>query len=335
MAKPVQHRRTSARVKRLIGLLTGGRSLRHTAVALRPDEQAPVRAILKRPDREGYERERPDQERDVSSQLFPVSLSPLILGLCRKDGEARHQRAEIIMRDAATGVDLGSLTLVSAGSVEHPDGWMDLMRPVRSSVRCVSAFDRTWHYALAWRQVQRNARRKHAFNMSFADLRALNVYYMMPRPVYLVSVSEADSSNIFPMDLVGPLGTDSFVLALRLTSRSVEAIRCGARLAVSSVPGDWKEAAYQLAGYHNEQLLDWTALPFPVCPSAAFGIPVPAGALRARELQVHKTQAVGSHMLFVATVISDAQTSNGPQLCHVSDMYVRWAAKQGRHFRLA
>jgi flavin reductase (DIM6/NTAB) family NADH-FMN oxidoreductase RutF len=310
-------------VKRLLSLLVGGQSLRHDAIALRPQEQAPVRAIFRTA----------NDERDVSSLIFPLSLSPLLLGLWRQAGEGNAQPGELVMQDAATGIMVGNISLVPNGTVDVSGGCFDIMRPVQSSASCSPWFDRAWRYALAWRQAQRNAKRPHAFKMTLADLRALNIFYMMPRSVYLVSVSEPNGRNIFPMDLVGPLTGGRFVLALRRTSPSIEAMRSGGRIAVSGVPAESKDVAYALGAHHKDALVDWAALPIPLRRSSRFDIPIPAGALRVRELKVQKCEAVGSHMLFITSIVSDSQTSDEPQLCHMSDTYVRWASSRGHHFR--
>jgi flavin reductase (DIM6/NTAB) family NADH-FMN oxidoreductase RutF len=309
-------------MKRLLGTVISGQSLRHRPVALRAAEQRPVRAVVK------TER----GERDVTPLLFPVSLNPLLLGLCRTAGEPPAGAPEVRMHDEVTGHLLGSMHLESAGIVDHAGRCVDLLRPVRSSVRCVPFMYRAWRHALAWRQAQLNARQPHAFQMTFPDLRALNVFYMMPRPVYLVSVAHLDASNIFPMDLVGPLGDGTFLLALRLTSPAVELMRRGGRIVVSGVPAELKETAYRLAAHHKQRSIGWDALPFPVTASPVFSIPVPAEALRVRELQVLRSEAVGSHMFFITSIVSDSTRSNGLQLCHVSDMYARWRAVRGRPF---
>jgi flavin reductase (DIM6/NTAB) family NADH-FMN oxidoreductase RutF len=189
-----------------------------------------------------------------------------------------------------------------------------------------------WKYLLAWRQVLRNARDPNAFKMSFADLRALNVFYMMPRPVYLISTVHDDASNIFPMDLVGPLGDDKFLLALRRTSPSVELMRRSERMVAAGAPAALKAQVYELGAHHKKRSIDWGALPFAIEPSAEFQIPTLGGALGVRELQVIATEPVGSHMVFVTSVATQSFAGDTPQLCHVSDMYARWRQQQGWAF---
>jgi flavin reductase (DIM6/NTAB) family NADH-FMN oxidoreductase RutF len=313
-------------MKRIVGALVIGQSLRHRPVSLHPDEQRPVRAGL----RTGR------GSRDVTPSLFPVSLDPLLLGLWSAEGDAPDPAigtaAGLRLHDAASGTEVGSLRLRAERVLAGPGGGVLLLRPTRSAARCVPAADRAWRYLLAWRQARRNAKVPNAFQMTFADLRALNVFYMMPRPVFLVSVVHGDASNIFPMDLVGPVGDDTFLLALRRTSPAIELMRASGRIVVSSIPAAFKAHAYQLGVHHKAKSIDWSRLPFAVEPSPVFGTPVPAEAFRVRELEVRQSVEVGSHVFFFTRVAGDLRRADAPQLCHVSEMYARWRAAQNRPF---
>jgi flavin reductase (DIM6/NTAB) family NADH-FMN oxidoreductase RutF len=185
---------------------------------------------------------------------------------------------------------------------------------------------------LARRQARLTARRPGAVAMDFADLKALNVFYMMPRPVYLVTVIDEGGDNLFPMDLVGPLGDELFLLALRRTSPSIAPMREGRRIVLSGMPARLKEAVYRLGAHHKEAGIDWRALELATRPSPLFGWPVPADALDGRELEVLQSEAIGSHVLFVTRVAGQARFGDEPQLCHVSDMYARWRSAQCRPF---
>ena len=307
-------------MKRLILSVLLGQSIRHRPVALRRLEQQPVRAIATI-DGGG---------RDITAMLFPISLNPLLLGIA--PAVAIPDQPTIGFEDRQSSRLLGLLRAPNVGSIDHPRGKIAVLRPTHASVRCIPAPLLAWRYALAWRQAQRNLKDAHAFHMSFADLKALNVFYMMPRPVFLISVVHEDASNIFPMDLVGPLGGDLFLLALRLTSPSVELIRKSGRIVAAGAPAAMKEQVYRLGAHHKERSIDWDSLPFAVEPSPAFGIPTFSGPLGLRELEVLQSEPIGSHMLFVTSVANRIGAADEPQLCHVSDMYAHWRARHGRRF---
>ena len=63
----------------------------------------------------------------------------------------------------------------------------------------------------------------------------LQVLYISPRPVVLVSVDDGVNANMFPMDLVGPIHGGGFTLALRNTSPSVQTLRTARRAALAHV----------------------------------------------------------------------------------------------------
>jgi len=230
------------------------------------------------------------------------------------------------------GDRLGAIRLAGAGAIEHANGFLDLFRPTGAAVSCVPWPYQAWRYVTAWRRVQTNARQPHAFHMDFADLKALNVLYILPRPVHLVTVVHGAKDNLFPMDLVGPLGDELFLLALRKTSPSIELMREGGKIVLSAMPARLKDAVYRLGAHHKTIAVDWTALEFATRPSPLFGWPVPVDALDVRELEVRQCEEIGSHVLFVTRVAGLSRGGDGPQLCHVSDMYARWRAAQGRPF---
>ena len=263
--------------------------------------------------------------------LFPISLNPLLLGLTPV--VSMPDELIIRMEDRQSSKLLGSLRTTRVSSIEHPRGKIELLRPTHASVRCVPAPLAAWRYALAWRQSQSNLKDPRAFHMRFADLKALNVFYMMPRPVYLISAVHEDASNIFPMDLVGPLGDDLFLLALRLTSPSVELMRESGRIVAAAAPAAMKQQVYELGAHHKLRSIEWGALPFAIEPSPVFGMPTLSGPLDMRELEVLHNEPIGSHMVFVTTVANRTAGADTPQLCHVSDMHARWRERQRRPFR--
>jgi hypothetical protein len=134
------------------------------------------------------------------------------------------------------------------------------------------------------------------------------------------------------MDLVWPVGAETFLLALRHTNPSTILMRESGRIVVSSVPAEFKAAAYQLGAHHRLESINWDLLPFDVLPSRLFGIPAPSFSIRTRELEVRHAIDIGSHVYFETCVKSDVSRTGGMQLCHVSDMYAQWRAAHGRPF---
>jgi flavin reductase (DIM6/NTAB) family NADH-FMN oxidoreductase RutF len=155
------------------------------------------------------------------------------------------------------------------------------------------------------------------FRMVPSELFALYVFYFVPRPVSLVSVAFGGASNIFPMDLVGRMREDLFLLALRSTSPAIRLMTGSRRLALTAVPFEEKDVAYRLGAHHKKETIDWDALPFPGVPSPLFGLRVPASALGVREVEVVATELVGTHVLFVTRIVGEERWRPGRQLCHI------------------
>jgi len=188
----------------------------------------------------------------------------------------------------------------------------------------------TWRYEHAARNIPPEKQL-----MSPAAVEQLMVFSLCPRPVFLVSVDDGTHSNIFPMDLVGPLVPERFTLALRNTSMSVDTIKNARKVALADVPGDACEIAYKLGAHHKKRQIDWESLPFKTQRSRLFSLPVPQIARRVREVEILDFQTVGSHTLFVGRICSEEPLSAGPQLFHTSGIYQKMRTRYGRPFHEA
>jgi flavin reductase (DIM6/NTAB) family NADH-FMN oxidoreductase RutF len=162
------------------------------------------------------------------------------------------------------------------------------------------------------------------------EVHAMIVFYICPRPVVLVSVADGGTGNVFPMNLMGSIGNEYFAFALNSTRAVAPLVERAGRVALSSVPVEQASLAYQLGGNHRKPRIDWNQLPFPSRMSTAIGIPVPAFALRVREMQVEATRKVGSHTLFAARTIGDERWADGTQFFVVHGMYQAWRQKMNR-----
>jgi flavin reductase (DIM6/NTAB) family NADH-FMN oxidoreductase RutF len=218
---------------------------------------------------------------------------------------------------------LGTIRLRWMEALRLGDDRLHLFRPTRCRNYCLSPPQLWAHYSYyAWRRWRARMRRSaSAARMVPGELHSLFVFYICPRPVALVSVTDGDVANIFPMDLIGPIGTQHFALALHHTSTAVPLIERSLRIALSNIPVERKSTAYDLGRNHKRPGVNWPELPFATSPSAAFRIPVPAFSLRVREMQIEAVRALGSHKLFLATTVRDERRADGAQLCMVHGIY--------------
>jgi flavin reductase (DIM6/NTAB) family NADH-FMN oxidoreductase RutF len=305
----------------LLHLLRHGRGLRHLPIVYPDQERVSVRVLLCGEGGEAI---------DVTRDHVPVSLRPLVLGLRLEDSAGELASPRLEFRDAlANDRSLASIDLTSVGRLPLSRGHLRLFETSGCRNWCVTAPTRWTRYALAWQHARRAPARGDALCMPASDLRCLNAYYISPRPVYLVSVAHGGRSNIFPMDLVGPVSSGDFLLALRATSPSIEVIESSRQIAMSGAPANQREAIYALGAHHHKKSVDVTTLPFEFEQSELFNLPVLPGMGLVRELAVREVHRVGSHVLFVTQVQREAGRTEH-QLAHMSGMYAEHLAKQGR-----
>ena len=313
---------------RLLHLLRHGRGLRHLPV-IHPDRKdVSVRVILR-----GLH----GGAIDVTNDHIPVSLRPLVLGVqlavANNEDIAATATPSLELRDARDQDRLlARIDLKPVGALKLSGGELRLFETSRCRNWCAPWLTRWARYALAWQHARRAPARGDALCMSASDLRCLNAYYIVSRPVYLVSVAHEDRVNVFPMDLVGGISSGEFLLALRATSPAVVLIESSRRIAMSGAPGAHLASVYVLGTQHHRLTIDMSELPFNVRASDSFGLPVLAEPGLVREVSVRDVHRVGSHVLFVTRVERESGVTV-EQLAHVSGMYAEWLSRRGRALR--
>jgi len=267
---------------------------------------------------------------DATRNHTIASLKPLAVAIGLIDG-MDPARAVLAYRDKVSGKELGhirlkrSFTRTIAG---RPIGVFDVDKADHC---CLSWPQRPWNAGLQARAMRRNTN-PHNFQMTPEAVQQLMTFYICPRPVVLVSICESTHSNIFPMDLIGPLANDCFTLALRNTSISVPTMVRARRIVLSGAPAGLKDTAYRLGEHHRRGFADWDSLPFPVMPSETFGIPAVASALWIRELAVLHSEEIGSHTFFVCRIVSERHHASGPQLHHTAGFHQEFRRRRGIPF---
>jgi hypothetical protein len=246
----------------------------------------------------------------------------------RSGTEPPSARCSLVVVDRESDVRIGEIDLVSVDELTISSGVLRLFRSTGCRNLTATFAVRCWRYVLAWIHARRSAGRGDALRMGAADLRCLNVDYMIPRPVFLVGVAHEDRANLFPMDLVGRVGSGDYLLALRATSPAIELMEASRVIAMSAAPAEHLTNVYALGAHHRLPTVDTSALPFEVHPGGPCGTPILSNGFT-RALTVLNVHRVGSHVLFVCRV--DSESGRTPrQLAHVSLMYVEWLARHGR-----
>jgi flavin reductase (DIM6/NTAB) family NADH-FMN oxidoreductase RutF len=233
--------------------------------------------------------------------------------------------------------DLESGRTVGVLRLQHVRNWNTSgaaigLFEVRDGTQCCLPWPyRPWNRWLQNRRMRANTDPNNFF-MPPAAVQQQMIFYICPRPVVLVSVDDGVHSNLFPMDLIGPVSAEHFTLALRSTSPSIATMKSARRVALSDVPARDFAAAYKLGIHHKNVKVDWEHLPFRIERSAEFSLPCPAIALRVRELAIADFDTIGSHTFFLGRVVSESAPAEGSQFFHTSGIYQYFRTRRSRPF---
>lgn len=280
-------------------------------------------------------------EFDVTRAAVVAALRPLTLGVgldaqltSALKGDAQPQLHFV---DLASRLTVGMLQLrhirnwnASGAETERPAGAIALFEVQHGTHRCVAWPYRSWN---RWLQNRRLMRRKNDPGNFFMIPEAVQqqmIFYICPRPVVLVSVDDGSHSNLFPMDLIGPVREDCFTLALRSTSPSIATMKSSRRVALSDVPARDYTTAYKLGVHHKNVTVDWGRLPFKIQRSREYSLPYPSIALRVREMQILDFDTIGSHTFFVTRKVSEHSAQDAAQFFHTSGIYQHFRSCNGR-----
>jgi flavin reductase (DIM6/NTAB) family NADH-FMN oxidoreductase RutF len=270
---------------------------------------------------------------EVTHNHVIAALKPLTLAL-GLDGPLRRAIDEdpaprLIFVDQHSGRRIAWLQLAPVRTLASGTADIALFHIARHRHRCVRWPYRAWN---GWMQARAAAGNLNPVNfaMSPRSQQHIMLFYIRPRPVVLVSVETATHRNIFPMDLIGPLWPDLFTLGLRNTSQSVESMKIARRLAISDIAAADVNIAHGLGAHHKHLPTDWCGLPFAIERSPHFSLPVPAIALRVREIEILDFDVVGSHTFFICRPVSSREMRPGLALCHTSGLYQHFKSRQGQ-----
>jgi flavin reductase (DIM6/NTAB) family NADH-FMN oxidoreductase RutF len=176
-----------------------------------------------------------------------------------------------------------------------------------------------------WRQRNINS----TIRLSPLEQRAMSVLFTCPRPISLVTVSQAGRSNMFPLNVMSDVSDEYFAFALTASKSPAQFLQSARRFALSVTPFEQAPIAFAMAVNHNTFWIEFDELPFPTRPSAKLGLPVPTFSSRVREMEIESVHRVGSHALFVARTISDERLTYGPEFSVVHGFYQSWRLRHG------
>jgi flavin reductase (DIM6/NTAB) family NADH-FMN oxidoreductase RutF len=271
---------------------------------------------------------------DVTHNNVMVSANPLTIaiGVENTNRRMRPEKDRLALRFREMRREsrlLGEIRLHMAEATALGDARLCLFETRGCRNYCVPQV-RLWIRYLDHAYRKWKSERGHApgSQIRTSELRSVFAFYICPRPVVLVSVVHENAGNIFPMDLIGPVGTRHFALALHNISAPLRLMAQSRRIALSSVPIEQSWQAFELGKNHKQTAVDFGGLPFPTMPSESFGFPVPRFSLRTRELQIETIRRLETHTLFVGRIVRDQLHADGPQMFQVHGFYQAWRQRQ-------
>ncbi len=260
---------------------------------------------------------------DVTSRHVMACVDPLIIGVvCDLPADGNLSLLLRFEERRGTRRLLGEIRLRGPGTPPNSDG-LRLFHVLGSTNYCLPKAQLWIHYLyLMYRRWRFN--NNPEIKITPRDAHTMVVFFICPRPVVLVSVLHDDQGNVFPMNLMGPIGEGRFAFALNSTRHAAPIVVRAGRLAISNVPLSQATLAKGLGRNHLKTSIDMTNLPFGTRLSPTFGFPVPDFAVRVRELEIESTSRMGSHTFFIARLVHDEQLASGPEFFYVHGIYQSW-----------
>jgi len=192
---------------------------------------------------------------------------------------------------------------------------------------CMPAL-RLWAHYLLYARAERLAQVPPDISFSFVSKRALEVIFLCPRPISLVSVITDIKGNMFPVNVMGDVDDGYFTFSLRSTKIPSNLVANAGRIALSSVPFKQGSFAYQMGVNYSRPSANWYELPFETKKSNSFQIPVPVFSYRVREMEIEKVQPLGGHIMFITRIVSDECYSDGQELFVAHGFYEAWRLRK-------
>jgi flavin reductase (DIM6/NTAB) family NADH-FMN oxidoreductase RutF len=264
---------------------------------------------------------------DITNNHVVACASPLTVGI-GLDPERNRQTLQMRLslkfreRDGDRRL-LAKVGLRRSGTVTAAGQELSLFH-IRSCNNYCLARPRLWAYDLYQSFMRWRKDKNPEIPMSILGARSMNVFFICPRPVVLVSAMHGNTGNIFPMNLFGCIRDGYFAFALNSLRKAAPLVERAGRVALSSIPLGHAGLVRQLGKNHRSEFVEWDKLPFATIPSPALGLPIPQFALRVREMEIEAVHKLGSHTLFFARMIRDERLGDDPQFCIIHGIYQAW-----------
>jgi flavin reductase (DIM6/NTAB) family NADH-FMN oxidoreductase RutF len=319
-----------------------GNPIEYVSLAIRPD-QLQDRAYL------GWVGS--DRLFDVTAWHIPLSLEPVIFGIALDENA---------MAAGAHTASAFSLSFAHRGFVHeqaNPEATRWLGRPISKFFTAALLLERYTELSAdsqrflllratksrlnqcqAWRRwiISRYFYHRRSKNTKYKSALPFSLYHQFcaifsfPRRVALISVSNRDYFNLFPMDFHGLANSSGeYALGLRHSNRAVEMMRQSGKVVVCDVPASSRDDLYELGRYHSASPASCEELPFKMTTGQKFGFAIPVNATGYREIELEHTFSLGSHFLLLGRTVHVKHSVATPQLYHIHFLQQLFADRFG------
>jgi len=154
---------------------------------------------------------------------------------------------------------------------------------------------------------------------SYWDRRVISALYSYPRKVIIVSYSDEEHHNIFPMDIQGfAEEAGLYVLGLRTTNHTLDRILTTKKVVVCDTDSVDVNVVYTLGKHASAAPPKIEDLPFKVTNSEVFKFPIPDFTGSYKEIEIIYNRKMGYHMLMIGKVLnSKVMKQNTASLYHI------------------
>lgn len=160
----------------------------------------------------------------------------------------------------------------------------------------------------------------------------VRIGYGEPRTVSIITVRDGGRMNMFPTDLHGPVGRNSYVGSMRHGGKANSQIEGYGSIALSNVRTEWFRAAYALGKNHMGDLRPEAEFALAEFRTETLGIPLPESVVQYRELRRSDAVDIGIHRIhFYETIHEKRVSASQDTLAHIHCYYAQW--RQNRRMK--
>ncbi len=171
---------------------------------------------------------------------------------------------------------------------------------------------------------KRRRDKKTNINLSGNLSDQVQIAYSIPRIISIITLSDGSRMNMFPTDLHGPLTDDYYIGSLRVGGKASQQVEACKRIVVSDVDVLWYKQAYALGKNHMQEFKEIASFALHKQTSRVYSIPLPAGAIMYREMQVVEFLDLGIHRIFFYRIAGKEKLETSATLAHIHRLYNQW-----------